>query len=189
MEVSKNGQYDNWYIAPRVNQEWVNEKIEIYADGTIHYFMNGEDMGSHHFDLLTIEDAGFVNIDMSPYGWWYNHYHYMDDFLIKTQAMTISDDFNDGILDTNRNGIVSYDGGQFMLAAGRIVTEANGLIQDPNTGIWYFVSAGQVASGYRGLALYDGHWFYVWDGVFQDTAEGWVEYDGSVFYVVNGMVV
>ena len=95
----------------------------------------------------------------------------------------------DGILDTNRNGIVSYDGGQFMLAAGRIVTEANGLIQDPNTGIWYFVSAGQVASGYRGLALYDGHWFYVWDGVFQDTAEGWVEYDGSVFYVVNGMVV
>ncbi len=101
VEVSKNGQYDYWYIAPRVNQEWVNEKIEIYADGTIHYFMNGEDMGSHHFDLLTIEDAGFVNIDMSPYGWWYNHYHYMDDFLIKTQAMTISDDFNDGILDTN----------------------------------------------------------------------------------------
>lgn len=93
-----------------------------------------------------------------------------------------------GMLDTERNGIVSYDGAQFMLAAGRIVTEANGLIQDPVSGKWYFVSAGQVASNYRGLALYDGQWFYVWDGVFQSDAEGWVEHDGAMFYVVNGMV-
>ena len=93
-----------------------------------------------------------------------------------------------GILDVNRRGIVHYDGGQFMVAAGRILREANGLIQDPNTGKWYFVSAGQVASNYRGLALYDGHWFYVWDGVFQSNAEGYVEHDGSTFYVVGGMV-
>ena len=93
-----------------------------------------------------------------------------------------------GILDINRRGIVNHDGGQFMIAAGRILREANGLIQDPNTGIWYFVSAGQVAANYRGLALYDEHWFYVWDGVFQSDAEGWVDHDGATFYVIGGMV-
>ena len=95
---------------------------------------------------------------------------------------------NNGVLDTNKRGIVNYDGGQFMIAAGRILREANGLIQDPNTGTWYFVSAAQVASNYRGLALYDEHWFYVWDGVFQSNAEGYVEYDGATFYVSGGMV-
>lgn len=93
-----------------------------------------------------------------------------------------------GILDINRRGIVNHDGGQFMIAAGRILREANGLIQDPNTGIWYFVSAGQVAANYRGLALYDEHWFYVWDGVFQSDAEGWVDHDGATFYVIGGMI-
>ena len=95
---------------------------------------------------------------------------------------------NNGILDITRAGIVTYDGAKFMLGTGRILKEANGLIQDPNTGTWYFVSAGQVASNYRGLALYDGHWFYVWDGVFQSNAEGYVEHDGATFYVVGGMV-
>lgn len=94
-----------------------------------------------------------------------------------------------GVLDVNKSGIVEYDGGLFMIAAGRILSEANGLIQDPISGKWYFVSGGQVASSYRGLALYDDHWFYIWNGVFQSDAEGWVDYDGSTFYVKGGMVV
>ena len=93
-----------------------------------------------------------------------------------------------GILDTARNGIVSYDGGRFMLAAGRILQEANGLIQDPQTGCWVYVSSGQVAD-YTGLAFYDGVWFYVVNGELQPSYIGDVEYDGSIFHVVNGQVV
>lgn len=93
-----------------------------------------------------------------------------------------------GVLDVNRAGIVTYDGSRFIVGAGRKLSESNGLIQDPNTGIWYYVSAGQVAD-YTGLAEYDGEWFYVKDGELQVEFTGDVEYDGSLFYVLNGHVI
>ena len=94
---------------------------------------------------------------------------------------------SNGVLDTTSVGIVNYDGGRFMIAAGRILREVDGLIQDPNTGLWYYVAAGQVAD-YTGLAQYDGAWFYITDGMLAVTYTGWVNYDGSDFYVENGMV-
>ena len=94
---------------------------------------------------------------------------------------------SDGVLDTTRTGIVMYDGGQFMIALGRILREANGLVQDPNTGRWYYLAAGQTAD-YTGLVQYDGAWFYVIDGELAVNYTGWVSYNGSKFYVKNGML-
>ena len=94
---------------------------------------------------------------------------------------------SNGVLDTSSVGIVNYNGGRFMIAAGRILRDVNGLIQDPNTGLWYYVAGGQVVD-YTGLALYNGAWFYVIDGMLAVDYTGWVSYDGSDFYVVNGMV-
>ena len=94
---------------------------------------------------------------------------------------------SDGVLDTTRTGIVMYDGGRFMIALGRILREANGLVQDPNTGRWYYLAAGQTAD-YTGLVQYDGAWFYVIDGELAVNYTGWVSYNGSKFYVKNGML-
>ena len=93
----------------------------------------------------------------------------------------------DGILDTAKSGIVEYDGGRFMLAAGSILRNANGLIQDPVDGNWYYVAAGQVAE-YTGLVEYDGAWFYVINGRLAVEYTGEVIYGGSVYHVENGYV-
>ena len=93
-----------------------------------------------------------------------------------------------GKLDTVRAGLVEYDGGRFMIAAGRILREVDGLIQEPNTGLWYYVAAGQVAD-YTTLVQYDGAWFYVINGDLATDFTGEVEYDGASFSVVAGQVV
>ncbi len=93
-----------------------------------------------------------------------------------------------GVCDVNRVGAVEYNGGTFIVAAGRWIQEYTGLIQDPNTGIWYFVVGGQVQTGYTGLAQYDGAWFYLINGVLAVDYTGPVVYDGSTFNVVNGQV-
>ena len=101
VNVSRDGQNEEWYISPLIKEEWVDEKIMISNDGTIHYWMNGEDKGTHLFDLLTLDNANNVSITMSPYGWYFTHYHYMDDFKLFTPSVCISDNFNDGVLDNN----------------------------------------------------------------------------------------
>ena len=93
-----------------------------------------------------------------------------------------------GKLNTAKTGLVGYDGGRFMVAAGRILREVNGLIQEPDTGDWYYCAAGQVAD-YTGLALYDNAWFYVDNGKLDIGFTGDVEYDGAMFHVDHGMMV
>ena len=90
-----------WYIHPRKDKEWIKEKIIVTKDGKVSYFSNDTFMGEETFDQLSLQDAKNVTINLSPYGWWYTHYHYMDDFIITTPAIIIKDDFNDGVLDTN----------------------------------------------------------------------------------------
>ncbi len=113
----KDGGEEEWYIAPLIKNEWVSEKIEIDGNGYIHYYMNGQDMGTHHFDLLTLSGAESLNVYASPYGWWYTHYHYMDDFKLTAGNTVISDNFNDGVLNTdiwetpaNPDGVREEDG-------------------------------------------------------------------------------
>ncbi|MBO6307975.1 MAG: leucine-rich repeat protein [Oribacterium sp.] len=97
-----------------------------------------------------------------------------------------------GKLNTTLNAFVEYDGGLFAVGAGRIISEYNGLMQDPQntkTGDWYFFSKGQAQKQYTGLAQYDGAWFYIQSGKFDPTYTGSVVYDGATFNVVNGQAV
>lgn len=96
-----------------------------------------------------------------------------------------------GKVATEMNKFVEYNGGLFAVAAGRIVSEYSGLMQDPEdpaTGDWYFFANGQAQTQYTGLAMYDNAWFYVVNGKLAVDYTGNVDYDGSIFYVENGMV-
>ena len=95
---------------------------------------------------------------------------------------------NQGKLDTTLADYVAYDGGLFYVAAGRILSEVNGLAKDPDGADWYFLANGQAQIQYTGLALYDDAWFYVINGKLAEDYSGTVEYDGATFNVVNGMV-
>ena len=95
------GEKKDWYVAPVVLDEWVNEKIIIYPSGRVQYYMNDEYMGEELFDLLHLEEVGSLYVMMEPAGWWTGHYHYVDDFFLKTPAATISDNFDDGVIDLN----------------------------------------------------------------------------------------
>lgn len=95
------GEKKDWYVAPVVLDEWVNEKIIIYPSGRVQYYMNDEYMGEELFDALHLEEAGSFDVKLNTYGWWTGHYTYVDDFFLQTPATTISDDFNDGVIDLN----------------------------------------------------------------------------------------
>ncbi len=94
-----------------------------------------------------------------------------------------------GWMDSTFAGVVDYDGGKFLVGAGRIMTEVNGLNQDPNGSDWYFYANGQVQNQYTGLAQYDGAWFYIVEGKLATDFTGDVQYDGATFHVVNGQMV
>lgn len=90
-----------WQVTPVVHDKWIDEKVVINANGTVRYYMDGEYMGEHHFNNLNLNEATSFNFVMNPYGWWYTHCHYMDDFKISTPSTYISDNFDDGVIDLN----------------------------------------------------------------------------------------
>lgn len=92
---------EEWYIGPVVIDEWVNEKIVVANDGTVQYYMNDEYIGSHQFEMLRLDNAQNLTLDFQPYGWWTGHHHYMDDLRLTLPNRTITDNFNDGVIDTN----------------------------------------------------------------------------------------
>lgn len=116
--VSNNDWFDEWYVGPVTIDEWVDEKIVINSDGSIQYFMNGNDMGSHTFDMINFNEAKNVYLDFAPYGWFSGQHHYMDDLLLTLpDKRTVSDNFNDGVLNptiwqtpTNQDGVREEDG-------------------------------------------------------------------------------
>jgi len=86
---------------------------------------------------------------------------------------------------------VTYDGAQFLVAAGQVLTSYNGLGLYSSTiggdDNWYFIAAGQVVD-YSGIVMYDGAFFVVVDGVLDTSNNGTVEYDGATFNVVAGQL-
>ena len=79
--------------------------------------MNGEYMGEHQFDDMNLDKATCFYIDISPFGWYPGHYHYMDDFTVSTPSSFITDNFNDGVIDlgiwqtpVNPDGVREEDG-------------------------------------------------------------------------------
>ena len=97
-----------------------------------------------------------------------------------------------GVIDTTKSALVEYNGGKFVVAAGRIVSEYDGLWQNAKSiggnDEWYYVADGKVQTDYTGLVQYDGEWFYVENGQLVPY-NGQVEYDGGIFNVRDGMVV
>ena len=88
-----------------------------------------------------------------------------------------------------RAGFAPYDGSLFFVSNGNVLTELNGIQQDPaNPDIWYFCSQGQVQQ-YSGLAEYDGEWFSLIDGKLDTSYSGLVAYDGSRFMVAKGRLI
>lgn len=98
---SKANEENVWYIAPTIADEWVTEKLIVDLDGKVQYYMNGQYMGEKTFTGIDLSNAKMVSIQARPFGWWTGHSHYMDDFSLTTPFTSISDDFNDGVLDTN----------------------------------------------------------------------------------------
>ena len=96
----------------------------------------------------------------------------------------------DGVLDLDEVGLVDYNGGKFVVAAGRVVSEYSGLwFNSKDIGgddEWYYVANGQVQSDFTGLTVYEGEWFYLENGKLIPDYTGEVVYDGVVFEMVNG---
>ncbi|MBR6455828.1 MAG: pilus assembly protein N-terminal domain-containing protein, partial [Prevotella sp.] len=108
---------DVWRVASTIKDQWVTEKLIVDFNGKVKYYMNGELMGEHTFPGLDLSEAKDVSLDFSPFGWWTGHSHYMDDFSLTTPLASVSDDFNDGVLDAdlwqepvNPDGVIEEGG-------------------------------------------------------------------------------
>ena len=96
----------------------------------------------------------------------------------------------DGEQDFDTYGFVSYDSALFLVAHGRVVTEAEGLYQDPDyPRFWYYCSAGQAYTEYSGIAEYDGENFLIKDGVLDTEASGFFECEDGIWLVAAGRIL
>ena len=95
----------------------------------------------------------------------------------------------DGKLDADKTDFINVNDGSFLVINGRVASEANGLVMDPDGDAWYYCAAGQVQTQYTGLTEYDGAWFYVVNGKLDTGFNGIVTYDGAQFRVVGGQMV
>ena len=87
-------------------------------------------------------------------------------------------------------GFTEYGGGMFLVSGGDVVTEANGVVQDPDCPeVWYFCANGQVQLNYSGLAEYGGKWFFLSNGILNTSYTGVVNYDGARFIVAAGRLL
>ncbi len=97
--------------------------------------------------------------------------------------------YENGVRNTSKYGFIDFDGGKFLVANGKVVSDMNGLANDPQkSSDWYYLANGQAQIQYTGLVLYDGAWFYVSNGKLDTTISGYVEYDGGLFYVAAGQL-
>ena len=93
--------FDAWYVCAVTINQWVNEKIEFDESGNVSYYMDGKFMGSHQFEMLKkLAGSKTLTFDINPYGWYTGQHHYMDDLKLTLPTSTISDNFNDGVLDS-----------------------------------------------------------------------------------------
>lgn len=105
------------FVHDVVQETWVEERLVLSHDGTVRYYMNDELLCDMLFDGLDLSSATTVAIEMTPYGWWTTHHHYMDHFAVTTPAVSVSDEFDSGSLDlsvwqppANPDGVFVEDG-------------------------------------------------------------------------------
>ena len=167
------------------------EEFDYYVDGHIDYdFYGFVDYEGFKFIVANGKIARVNGLVMDPNSdlW----YFCAEGQVVQHTGLVMYNEewfyVKDGVLDTNLNALVPYNGGLFYVAAGRITREVSGLVLDPNGSGWYFVALGEVQNQYTGLATYNGAWFYVIKGKLAEDYTGVVTYDGQLFNVVNGMV-
>lgn len=86
---------------------------------------------------------------------------------------------------SDKQGIIYYNGGEFLVVNGMVITNS-GLVQYKDN--WYFLYQGQIQSQYTGLAQYDGEWFYIDRGILDSSRNGILRYNGGEFLISEGRV-
>lgn len=188
---------------------WIADELDDTTTGNqFYYFTEGEvDKG---FVGLTEYNGGKFYIKNGTVATDMNGLHLIEDALDETMAgdkfyffslgqiqnaykgLALYDNewfyLENGYLDTDMNGIVEYNGGKFIVAAGRIAREANGLWQDPKDGKWHFTANGQLQTQHTGIASYDGQMFYIISGELATNYNGTIKHNGVTYTVVNGQL-
>ena len=97
--------------------------------------------------------------------------------------------FKDGTLDFSQNGLVTFNGEQFVFAAGMFQSDVFGAWLDPLSGDWVYVWYGQFYP-ITDLVSYDGEIFYFIDGKLALDFTGVVaDFNGAEFNIVNGQAI
>ena len=99
--------------------------------------------------------------------------------------------YNNGKLDTTKDGMVDYNGGLFIVIDGLVRKDFMGMchVELPDVDAWYFFSQGQVQQATTGFAEYNGAWFYLNQGMLDSSKTGIYTYDGARFLVAEGRMV
>ena len=79
---------------------WVNEKIIIYPNSDVDYYVDDIYLGTYSFATLNLESAGSFYLQCTPEGASSNYEHWMDDFSISlSNGYSHSDSFEGTKLD------------------------------------------------------------------------------------------
>ena len=93
--------------------------------------------------------------------------------------------YEDGQRVPDKQGIVYYNGGEFLVVNGMVVTNSGLVFYNGN---WYFLYKGQLQNQYTGLVQYDGEWFYIDEGILDSSCNGILWYNGGEFLVSEGRI-
>ena len=165
-------------------------KLAWYKDGELVDFTG---LSSFNGALFYFEHGVARDDLMGPVqinGVWYA----FDAGRVMEQEMLVSYDggvfaFKNGTIDRSKHGLVTFDGEQFVFAYGQYQANVYGAWNDPTSGDWVYVWAGQYYET-TDLVRYDGEIFYFINGKLALDFTGVVkDFKGTEFNVVNGQVV
>ena len=164
-------------------------KLAWFADGELVDFtgMSSFEGAMFYFEHGVVRDdlMGPVQID--------NVWYAFDAGRVMTQQMLVPYDggvfaFHNGVLDTSQNGLVTFNGEQFVFAGGQFQADVFGAWHDPISGEWVYIWNGQYYE-ITDLVSYDGEIFYFVDGRLALDYTGPVQdFQGVTHNVVNGQV-
>ncbi len=94
-----------------------------------------------------------------------------------------------GKLDTSVNGFIEEEGeGTYYLSYGQYQTDMTGLVKDPHSNNWYYISSGKVREDFSNLVLYNDNWFVISKGVLDVGFNGLYEYNGHQYLCKDGQM-
>ena len=94
-----------------------------------------------------------------------------------------------GKLDTSVNGFIEEEGeGTYYLSYGQYQTDMTGLVKDPHSNNWYYISSGKVREDFSDLVLYNDNWFVISKGVLDVGFNGLYEYNGHQYLCKDGQM-